>query len=216
MREQPRHAGKLILARHHESEWNKLGLWTGKRDRHLTEYGFQKAEEMGELVKGIHIDHAFASMLVRAIETLSSMLEVTGEYKTPVEYASALNERDYGDYTGKDKWEMLELVGKERWDEIRRSWDCPVANGETLKDVYGRTIPYFIDKILPLISKGETVLVVAHGNSCRALMKYIEDISDAGIKDVEMPFGAIYIYELDESGRMVRKEMKMVESHVNA
>lgn len=208
--------GKLILARHHESEWNKLGLWTGIRDRRLTEYGFQKAEEMGLLIKDLRVDRAFASMLVRAIETLSSMLTVMGQYNVLTEHSNALNERNYGDYTGKDKWEMLNLVGKEKWDNIRREWDYPVPNGETLKDVYTRTIPYFIEKILPAITEGQNVLVVAHGNSCRALMKYMEGISDKDIKAVEMPFGAIYIYDLDASGHMIGKEVRSVESHVNA
>jgi 2,3-bisphosphoglycerate-dependent phosphoglycerate mutase len=207
---------KLILARHHESEWNKIGLWTGMRDRHLTPYGFEKAEEMGGAIKDIQIDRAFASMLVRSIETLSSMLNVIGEYNVPVEYAAALNERNYGDYTGKDKWEMLELIGEERWDNIRRAWNCPVPNGETLKMVYERTIPYFLEKILPAVNKGEVVLVVAHGNSCRALMKYIENISDEGIKNVEMPFGAIYIYDLDNDGHVLKKEVRQVQSNVHA
>ncbi len=208
--------GRLVLARHHESEWNKLGLWTGLRDRHLTDYGFAKSEEMGLAIKDIHIDEAFASMLVRSIETLSSMLNAMGQYGVPEKYSSALNERSYGDYTGKDKWEMLKLVGKDKWDDIRRAWDCPVPNGETLKMVYERVLPYFMENILPPIVRGETVLVVAHGNSCRSLMKYMENISDEGIKNVEMPFGAIYIYELDATGHMIKKEERIVQSTVNA
>jgi len=208
--------GKLILARHHESEWNKLGLWTGMRDRHLTEYGFKKSEDMGLLIKGVKIDRAFASMLVRSIETLSSMLNAIGQYTVPVEYSAALNERNYGDYTGKDKWEMLKLIGEKHWDDIRRSWNCPVPNGETLKMVYERTIPYFLEKIVPTVNKGETVLVVAHGNSCRALMKYIEKISDNGIADVEMPFGAVILYDIDERGCLIKKEVRQTESSVNA
>ena len=90
--------GKLILARHHESEWNKLGKWTGKRDRHLDQYGFDKSEDMGLLIKDMTIEYAFASMLVRSIETLSSMLTVLKLYNVPSEYSAALNERDYGDY----------------------------------------------------------------------------------------------------------------------
>lgn len=208
--------GKLILARHHESEWNKLGLWTGIRDRHLTEYGFKKSGEMGSLIKDIHIDQAFASMQVRSIETLSSMLDVMGQYKVPIEHSSTLNERDYGEYTGKDKWEMKKLIGDELWDSVRREWNCPVPKGETLKMVYARTLPYFLEKILPAVNAGKNVLVVAHGNSCRTLIKYIETISDDGIKDVEMPFGGVLIYELDSSGHSLKKELRSVESKVNA
>lgn len=208
--------GKFILARHHESEWNKLGKWTGLRDRHLTDYGFQKSEAMGLLIKGIHIDAAFASMQVRAIETLSCMLNACDDYKVPTEYSAALDERDYGDYTGSNKWDMKKLIGDEKWEKIRRDWDYPVPHGETLKMVYARAVPYFIEKILPLIKEGKNVLTVAHGNSIRTLLKYIENISDEGIKDVEMPFGAVYIYDLDDDGHMVKKEIRQTESDVPA
>lgn len=208
--------GKLILARHHESEWNKLGLWTGMRDRHLTEYGFKKSEEMGSLIKEFTIGEAFASMQVRSIETLSSMLDSMGQYKVPLHYSAALNERDYGDYTGKNKWDMQKLIGEERWENVRREWDCPIPNGETLKMVSGRVLPYFLKEILPHIKAGKDVLVVAHGNSCRALIKYMEKISDKDIGGVEMPFGGILIYDLDSSGHSLNKEVRMVESNVNA
>lgn len=211
-----KHMGKLIIARHHESEWNKLGLWTGVRDRHLTDYGFKKSEEMGLALRGIHINRAFASMQVRSIETLSSMLDVMGEYAVPTEHSASLNERDYGDYTGKSKWDMQKIVGEEKWEEIRRGWDHPIPRGETLKMVYERSVPYFLEKILPFIHRGENVLVVAHGNSCRAIIKYIENISDDKIKDMEMPFGAIFIYELDKNGWMLKKEIRQTTGAVNA
>jgi len=208
--------GKLIIVRHHESEWNKLGLWTGLRDKHLTEYGFKKSEEMASLIKDIRIDCAFASVLVRAIETLASMLETAGKYFVPKEYNAAINERDYGDYTGKNKWEVEKLVGKEEFDKIRRGWNCPVPKGETLKMVYERTVPFFLKKILPVLKDGKNVIVAAHGNSLRALMKYIENISDEEISNVEMPFGAVIIYDLDSDGHKIKKEVRTVESKVNA
>jgi len=208
--------GKLILARHHESEWNKAGRWTGNRDRHLTEYGFKKSEDMGLLIKDMAIDYAFASMQVRSIETLSCVLNICERYEVPTQHSSTLNERDYGDYTGKNKWEMLDLIGKEQWDSVRRSWDYPVPNGETLKMVYERAVPYFLENILPKVKEGKNVLVVAHGNSCRALIKYMEQISDEGIADVEMPFGALIVYDLDSAGHLVSKEVRQTESNVNA
>lgn len=207
--------GKLLLARHHESEWNKLGLWTGLRDRHLTEYGFKKSEEMGLLITDFRITHAFASMQVRSIETLSSMLTAMGQENVPTEHTGALNERDYGDYTGKSKWNMKELIGDEQWNAVRREWDCPVPHGETLKMVSERVLPYFKTVILPYLEKGN-VLVVAHGNSCRSLLKYIERISDKDIREVEMPFGSVLIYELDKEGHMTRKDLRQVPSSVNA
>ena len=208
--------GKLILARHHESEWNKLGFWTGIRDRHLTDYGFEKSTEMGSLIKDIHVDRAFASMQVRSIETLSCILDALGEYRVPTEHSDALNERDYGDYTGKDKWEMQKILGVEQWDKVRRDWNCPIPNGETLKMVYERTIPFFLEHILPHVISGENVLVVAHGNSCRSMIKYIENISDEDISGIEMPFGGVILYDLDEKGHLVNKEVRQVESNVNA
>jgi 2,3-bisphosphoglycerate-dependent phosphoglycerate mutase len=208
--------GMLVVARHHESEWNKQGLWTGKRDRHLTEYGFQKSAEMGKLISDIRIDFAFASMQVRSIETLSCMLDGMGQYDVPAKHSSHLNERDYGDYTGKSKWEVEKEVGEEIWEKIRREWDYPVPHGETLKMVYERVVPFYKEKILPLILEGKNVLVVAHGNSIRALMKYIENIPDADIKNLEMLFGGVLIYHLDSDGHIESKEVRQVVSHVNA
>ncbi|MFA6158419.1 MAG: 2,3-bisphosphoglycerate-dependent phosphoglycerate mutase [Candidatus Paceibacterota bacterium] len=209
-------AGKLILARHHESEWNKLGKWTGTRDRHLTEYGFAKSADMGLLIKGMKIDGAFASMQVRSIETLSCMLNALELYRVPTEHSTALNERDYGDYTGKNKWEMEKMLGEEEYKRLRRGWDYPIPKGESLKMVYDRAVPYFLDRILPLVNDGKNVLVVAHGNSLRAIIKYIENLSDEVIADVEMPFGAVIIYDLEAQGHPTGKETRSVESHVNA
>lgn len=207
---------KLIIARHHESEWNKQGRWTGIRDRHLTEYGFQKSTEMGLLIQDIPIDAAFASMQVRTIETLSCMLEVRDLFHVPTVHSAALNERDYGDYTGKNKWDVQKLIGVDQWNSVRREWDCPVPNGETLKMVYNRAVPFFLEKILPLLRDNKNVLVVSHGNAIRALIKYIENKTDDEVATIEMPFGGILIYELDSEGHMIHKELRQVESKVNA
>ncbi len=208
--------GKLILARHHESEWNKLGKWTGSRDRHLTEYGFEKSEDMGLLVKDLHIDCAFASMQVRSIETLSCMLNVCERFEVPTQHSQALNERNYGIYTGKNKWEMEQLLGEAEFHKLRRSWDHPIEGGESLKMVHDRAVPYLKDVILPQVMEGKNVLVVAHGNSLRTIVKSIEGISDEGVADIEIPFGAIIIYTLDDNGHMTHKEIRQTESSVPA
>ncbi|HRH26404.1 MAG TPA: 2,3-bisphosphoglycerate-dependent phosphoglycerate mutase [Candidatus Paceibacterota bacterium] len=208
--------GKLILARHHESEWNKLGKWTGTRDRHLTEYGFKKSEDMGLLIKDMYIDCAFASMQVRSIETLSCMLNICERYEVPTEHSSALNERDYGEYTGKDKWEMEKLLGEETFKALRRGWDYPIPGGESLKDVYDRAVPFFLEHVLPKVKEGKNTLVVAHGNSLRSIVKYIENVSDEGIADVEVPFGSIIVYDVDTDGHMVTKEIRSTSSDVPA
>ncbi|MFZ2522212.1 MAG: 2,3-bisphosphoglycerate-dependent phosphoglycerate mutase [Minisyncoccia bacterium] len=208
--------GKIILARHHESEWNKLGKWTGSRDVHLTPYGFEKAGDMGLLLNDIKVDCAFASMQVRSIETLSCMLNICERHDVPTEHNKALNERDYGDYTGKNKWEIKEKMGEAEFNKLRREWNYPVPNGETLKMVYERAVPYYLDSILSKAREGKNVLIVSHGNTLRSIMKYIEDIPDEKIGDVEMPFGAILIYEVDEKGKKIKREDRNVESIVPA
>lgn len=210
------HIGKLILARHHESEWNKLGKWTGLRDRHLDQYGFDKSGDMGLLIKDIEIHQAFASMLVRSIETLSCMLTTCMRYDVPTEHSAALNERDYGDYTGNNKWEMEQQLGEEAFKQLRRGWDYPIPHGESLKMVYDRVVPYYLSTIVPCVTSGKNTLVVAHGNSLRTMIKYIEHISDDAIADVEMPFGAIIIYDIDAQGYMIHKEVRQISSHVPA
>ena len=207
------HMGKLVLVRHHESEWNKQGKWTGTRDVHLTPYGFQKSAEMGKLIQDIHFDHAFASMQVRTIETLSSMLD---GIVVPTEHAAALNERDYGDYTGKNKWDMEQLIGEDAFNKLRREWDYPVPNGETLKMVYERAVPFFLEHILPLLRQNKNVLVVSHGNTIRSLMKYIEQVPDDKVAHIAMLFGSIVIYDVDFDGHMVQKNERKVVSDVHA
>ena len=208
--------GKLIIARHHESEWNKLGLWTGSRDVHLTEYGKEKSKEMGLLIKNIHIDKAFDSTQVRSFETLTAMLEAMGQTDVPVERSNAHNERDYGEYAGKNKWDIKSQFGEDKFNCIRREWNCPVPGGETLKIVYERAVPFYTNTILPLLKSGKNILLVSHGNAIRALMKYIENIPDEKIKDVEMLFGAVIIYTVTDDGRMLTKEIRAIESKVNA
>ncbi len=208
--------GKLIIARHQESEWNKLGKWTGTRDRHLTDRGFEKSEDMGLLIKDINIEYAFASMQVRTIETLSCMLNVCNTFNIPTEHSNALNERDYGVYTGKDKEDMKIILGEEEYNKMHRGWDYPVPNGESLKNVSERVVPFYIEKILPKIKEGKNVLVVGHGNSMRTLVKYIENISDEDIEKVEVPFEKVFVYDLDENGHMVKKEVKEVKADITS
>lgn len=208
--------GTLIIARHHESEWNKKGLWTGTRDVHLTPYGLQKSKEMGALLKDLPPDYAFASGQVRTDETLIEMCKALGLKSLDGESSPALNERDYGDYTGKDKWEMKKLVGEEAFESMRRDWDSPIPHGETLKMVYERVVPFYLDTIVPLLKAGRNVLIVSHGNALRALMMYLESVPPEKARDVEMLFGAVVLYQVDDEGKMVSKEVRTVESKVNA
>ncbi len=127
-----------------------------------------------------------------------------------------MNERDYGDYTGKNKWEVQKEIGEISFEKLRRSWDHPIPHGETLKQVYGRVVPYFTSHILPLLKTGKNILLVAHGNSLRALMKYIEGVSDEGIENLEMMWGAVIIYTFNTDGKMIDREERTVESYVPA
>lgn len=208
--------GTLIIARHHESEWNKKGMWTGTRDVHLTEYGFSRSNAMGALLKDTRIDNAFASMQVRTIETLSCMLNALGLYAVPSQYVHALDERDYGDYTGKNKWEMKEAIGEEAFDHMRRDWDYPIPNGETLEMVYERVVPFYRDAVVPLLAEGRNVLIVSHGNALRALTIYLESVPQEKAGEVEMLFGAVVLYQVDAEGKMISKEVRTIPSEVNA
>lgn len=199
----------LVLVRHGESTWNKVNAWTGLTDISLDEEGREVADHDGELLKNIHFDKAYTSALRRAQQTLDEIKEVIGEIPTIED--PALNERDYGDLTGKNKLEMEEMYGEEQYLKWRRSWDSPVPRGESLKDVYQRVVPYYQNNILEDLRNGKNVLVVAHGNSLRALIKYLEDISDEDIPDLELAVGEIYIYQMDSEGKIVSKEIKKAE-----
>lgn len=203
--------GKLVIARHHESEWNKLGKWTGVTEVHLSPEGYEGAKEMGKLIKDFNFDYIFTSTQIRAHETLENIILTADiNLNIPVEKIKELNERDYGDYTGKNKLEIKDILGEVEFKKLRRGWDVPIPNGESLKMVYERSVPYYLNKILPIIKEGKNVLIVAHGNSIRSIMKYIENISDEGIADVEMPFGSFLIYDLDENGHAKDKEIRQL------
>ena len=206
--------GKLVVTRHAESEWNATGLWTGITDVHLTPKGFKEAGMLGLEFKKLNIqaDIAYCSEQIRSRETLEGILNASQQFDVDIIREGAINERDYGDYTGKNKWEMKEALGEEKWMAIRRSWTEPIPNGESLTMVYDRVIPFYINTVLPLLESGENVILCAHGNSIRALIKYLENISDEGIADVEMIFGTILVYEVDEEGRATDKEEYKIDS----
>lgn len=210
-------SGKLVLVRHGESEWNLLGKWTGWTDIGLTDKGASDAEKMGELIKDIHFDDIYTSKLKRTVETMQSVLKTQGQAGAPYESVAELNERDYGDYTGMNKWEVKDRVGEEKFNAIRRNFDEPIPGGETLHMVYDRVVPWYRQVIVPKLMKGDNVLLVAHGNSIRALVKYIESISDEGIAKFEMAFGVVLEYTVDAGGKMINKVEKKADiSKTNA
>ncbi len=200
----------LVLVRHGQSEWNAQGLWTGWRDVPLSPEGIAEARRAGELLRDIPFDIAYTSALTRAQQTLEEIKRVLGREDLPTVADPALNERDYGDLTGKNKWKILEEYGEEQFLKWRRSWDYPVPGGETLKDVYARVVPYYQREILPQLREGRNVLIAAHGNSLRALVKYLENIPDDEIPKLEIGTGEVYVYQVDPEGRIVSKEIRAV------
>lgn len=197
----------LILVRHGKSEWNELGLWTGWRDIPLAQKGIEEAKATGEQLKDIHFDFAYTSALIRAQQTLDEILKVVGQ-TPPITHNEALNERDYGDYTEKNKWYIQKEVGEEEFQKIRRSWDYPPPNGESLKMVYERVKPYFETEILPKLKEGKNIIIAAHGNSLRALVKHLENISEDEITSLEIGTGEAYVYQIDKNGEVVSKEIR--------
>jgi len=194
--------GKLLLVRHAESEWNATGRWTGTTDVHLSAKGFRESALLGQALKqlDVPIDIAYCSEQVRSRETLEAMLDTAQMFDVPVAASGALNERDYGEYTGKNKWEVQKSIGEKAFDDLRRGWDVPIPGGETLKKVYERVMPFYQQTVLPLLKEGKNVLLVAHGNSLRALVKHLESISDKDVSGLEMIFGQIVIYDVSTEG----------------
>jgi 2,3-bisphosphoglycerate-dependent phosphoglycerate mutase len=205
-------SGKLILIRHAESEWNVLGKWTGRTDVHLTQKGREEAAKLGKMLTDIELHHTYTSEQIRTVETLTHLLETAGKTGVPHEKHAQLNERDYGEYTGLNKWEVLEQLGEDEFTKIRRNWDHPVPGGETLKMVHERAVPFFEEHILPKLLTGQNVLIVSHGNTLRALIKHLEDIDDEGIAAVEMPFGHILLYHVTEAGKRSSKESRKIDT----
>lgn len=199
---------QLVLIRHGESEWNAKGLWTGWSDPPLSELGHKQAKEAGEGLKDIHFDAAYTSALLRAIQTLDEIKKAKDQKRIPTISNIALNERNYGAMTGKNKWEIQKEFGDVQFLKWRRGWDEPIPQGESLKDVYARVVPYYKEHIRPKLKSGKNVIIAAHGNSLRALVKYLEDLSDAEVTKLEIPVGQIHVYKIDEDGKVVNKEIR--------
>ncbi len=200
----------LVLVRHGQSKWNALGKWTGWKDIILTPRGRQEARQAAGYLKGIKFQVAFVSDLRRAKETLHEILNKLNEEKIPIIENKALNERNYGDYTGENKWQLKALWGMKKFLLVRRSWNYDLPNGESLKEVYERVVPFYEEQILPHLKKGENVLISAHGNSLRALVKYLEHIPVGDIPHLEFATGEVHLYEIDSTGKILSKQVRGV------
>ena len=213
---------KLVLVRHGQSQWNLENRFTGWVDVDLTAEGEAQARKGGELIKaaGIEFDRAYTSVLTRAIRTCNLALTAAGQAFVPVIKDWRLNERHYGGLTGLNKAETAAKHGDEQVKVWRRSFDIPpppleswdpswpgndaryksgeMPKTESLKDTIARALPYWQERIAPALKTGNRVIVAAHGNTLRALIKHLDKISDKDIVDLELPTGAPIYYELND------------------
>lgn len=198
---------KLILVRHGESEYNAQGLWTGWHDPMLSPKGRKHAKAIAKAVKKYGITQAHTSDLKRAMDTWDIIHDhLTGGQKNiPTTAHHDLKERNYGQFGGKNKWQVKEEVGEEVFNQIRRSWDYQAPGGESLKDVYSRAVPHMENFILPQVANGEVVMAVTHGNTNRAFVKHLDKIADHEISQVEMPHELVLIYHFKD-GLGIKKE----------
>lgn len=187
----------LILVRHGQSQWNLENRFTGWVDVDLSEQGKQEATLAGNLLKKYPCDVLWTSDLKRAHQTLELILKETG-WKAPIVKTQALNERHYGDLQGLNKAETATKHGDEQVHLWRRSYDVRPPNGESLKDTVDRVRPIYEKCLLPSLAQGNNLVVVAHGNSNRALIKLIENISDEKIPELELETGKPYFFQVIE------------------
>ena len=197
----------LLLLRHGESEWNKLNLFTGWKDPDLSEKGIAEARQAGRLLKaeGLDFDIAFTSDLKRAQHTLSIILTELGQTGLATIKDQKLNERDYGDLSGLNKDDARKKWGEKQVHVWRRSYDVPPPGGESLKDTAARVLPYYEARIWPEIAAGRNVLVVAHGNSLRALIMKLEGLTGEQIIARELGTGVPIIYRLTREGAVAER-----------
>jgi len=195
----------LVLVRHGQSVWNLENRFTGWVDVDLSEKGELEAQSAGEKLSKYTFDAAFSSVLKRANRTLDTILQMGGQANLEVTRDAALNERMYGDLQGMNKDEAREQFGAEQVHIWRRSYDVEPPGGESLKTTGDRTIPYFEEHIAPLLKAGKSVIIAAHGNSLRALVKHLENLSPEEILQVEIPTGTPIVYQLDSELKIQSK-----------
>ena len=198
--------GHLVLLRHGESQWNLENRFTGWIDVPLSTEGHEEAMAAAQKLSQYRFDRAFTSRLVRATDTLRIVLAAIGQGKIPIEENQALNERMYGDLQGLNKEETVKKYGAQQVEVWRRRYEVRPPGGESLQDTAARVLPYYQERIQPALKKGDTVLIVAHGNSLRALVMYLEHLSPQQIVDLSIPTGSLLIYGVDDKGKLVRQD----------
>lgn len=194
----------LITVRHGQSTWNLENRFTGWEDVPLSPQGEAEAHHAGKLLRDYPIHEAYTSVLKRAIDTLEIILQEVEKINIPIVKTAALNERFYGDLQGLNKSETEVKYGKEQVNLWRRSYEIVPPGGESLKQTYERVVPYYVSEIMPKLKNGRNILIVAHGNSLRALAMYLERITPGEISNVNIATGVPHIYEFDDSLHLVK------------
>lgn len=197
----------LVLVRHGLTGWNREGRWQGFTDIPLSEEGKEEIKKAAWSIRDIKIDIAYTSNLTRTKQTYQQICDTLG-LVCLVTAQAALNERDYGIYNGKNKWDVEKEIGAEEFEKLRRNFDYPVPAGETLKNVYERVVPFYQTTILPELKTGKNVMIVSSGNTIRALLKYLENISDEDISKLELGFGEVYVFDINEQGQVLEKQVR--------
>ena len=187
----------LALIRHGQSTYNLENRFTGNLDVALTSLGEEEAKRAGIKLKGLIFFSAYTSVLKRAEESLRIILEEIQQTNIPVIKNEALNERMYGSLQGLNKAEVAKKYGENQLEIWRRSYEVRPPDGESLEDTYNRTVPYYKQEIEPKLKSGKNILIVAHGNSLRALMMYLENIGPKAIIKINIPTGMPRLYDLD-------------------
>lgn len=203
---------KLVLVRHGQSQWNLENRFTGWTDVPLTEQGQKDASLCGKALKSFNFDTAFTSRLIRSTDTLSIMMKELGQ-DIPIMNDSALNERHYGELQGLNKAETTAKHGKEQVQLWRRSYATRPPNGESMEDCERRTWPFFEQYIFPSIKEGKDVLIVAHGNSLRPIIKHLDNLDPDTTAQLEIGLCTPYIYTFDKD-KVTNKEIRSVEGVV--
>jgi len=194
---------QLLIFRHGQSIWNLENKFTGWVDVDLSPKGIEEAKQAGFKIQNLHFDYAYSSSLVRAQNTLKIALKTANQSEIPITFDKALNERMYGDLEGLDKTETAKKYGEEQVKIWRRSFDIPPPNGESLKDTAARVLPYFKDEIIPKLKEGKSIVIVAHGNSLRALIMFLEQMTPKQILEFEIGTAQPRLYELDENMKVL-------------
>ncbi len=202
----------LILLRHGESQWNVENRFTGWVDVDITSKGEDEARKAGIALKDYPIDMLFTSALLRAIRTADIALQSAGKGMIPTQRSEKLNERHYGDLQGLNKDEVGKQFGTDQLKIWRRSYDTPPPNGESLKMTQERVLPYFHEQIIPVLKEGKNVLITAHGNSLRALIAELDNLSREEILELNIATGKPIVYTLDEQTMCILNKQQLLDS----